>query len=353
MLHFVELHAKSESANLDFLRSAAVLSVYGSHLALTLGAHPPDAIGTFGVLIFFFHTSLVLMMSLERTEQTSRPLIRTFYIRRAFRIYPLSVACVAVIAACHLPRGPMWPWSPPGIAAILGNLLLCMNLFLQDPVTLVLWSLPYEVQMYAALPFCYLAGKRFGWRGVFGLWCLAAVVGILPHMPGRFDIVKYAPCFMAGVFGYFFAKGRAARLAWLWWPLGIGACGALFAGLASLGSATAGSWAMCLGLGFLFALVREIPFRWIATPCKVIARYSYGIYLTHLYAQWAGLVVLKHAPAVYRWGTLAALSFGLPVVAYHLLEDPMIRLGGRVAKALRAGSGGGIGARLVSANRTE
>ncbi|MDE3167286.1 MAG: hypothetical protein KGN36_15900 [Acidobacteriota bacterium] len=71
------------------------------------------------------------------------------------------------------------------------------------------------------------------------------------------------------------------------------------------------------------------------------------------YALWAGFVVLKHAPAVYRWGTLAALSFGLPVMAYHLLEDPLIRLGGRIATTLGTRSGGGIGAVAVSANRTE
>src|SRR6266700_312428 len=63
-----------ESANLDLLRSAAVLLVFGVHYYdIRNGGLEkwslPWHLGQLGVLIFFVHTALVLMWSLERSDQ--------------------------------------------------------------------------------------------------------------------------------------------------------------------------------------------------------------------------------------------------------------------------------------------
>lgn len=61
------------SANLDFLRSVAVLLVLSQHLTRrligdsTTSSVPTTFLGLFGVLIFFVHTSLVLMYSMEHS----------------------------------------------------------------------------------------------------------------------------------------------------------------------------------------------------------------------------------------------------------------------------------------------
>jgi len=58
------------SANLDVLRAIAVLMVFFYHL-LEYGYFSErrvNRLGQFGVLIFFVHTSLVLMMSMERNS---------------------------------------------------------------------------------------------------------------------------------------------------------------------------------------------------------------------------------------------------------------------------------------------
>ena len=57
-----------------------------------------------GVLMFFVHTSMVLMLSLERTRLSGRALFGAFYLRRAFRLYPFSMACV--ISAMLVSRTP-------------------------------------------------------------------------------------------------------------------------------------------------------------------------------------------------------------------------------------------------------
>src|SRR3981081_1365808 len=83
-----------DSANLDFLRSTAVLLVYFTHLygIYTGRGMKWDLfwhIGQLGVLIFFVHTCLVLMWSLERSGLQGIKLFAPFYVRRILRLYPL------------------------------------------------------------------------------------------------------------------------------------------------------------------------------------------------------------------------------------------------------------------------
>ena len=86
---------------MDLLRSVAVLVVFFTHyfdLQYGFGAtwtllwH----LGQLGVLIFFVHTSLVLMWSLERSSLQRGKLVAPFFLRRAFRIYPLSIGAFSL-----------------------------------------------------------------------------------------------------------------------------------------------------------------------------------------------------------------------------------------------------------------
>src|SRR5437764_128419 len=152
------MRSAKESANLDFLRAYAVLSVYAGHLLQTF--HIDKVIGPVGifdlaqtgVLIFFVHTSLVLMLSMERLRMESRRLFEVFYIRRAFRIYPLSIFVVAATVAAGVPAFPTVTYSRPDWLTFISNVALTQNLTRTTPLPAVLWSLPYEVQMYVVLP---------------------------------------------------------------------------------------------------------------------------------------------------------------------------------------------------------
>lgn len=335
--------SRSESPNLDFLRAVAVLSVYSAHVLDTLGLADvtpysrPDVgwfLGRFGVLIFFVHTSLVLMMSLERTELAGRPLFSSFYLRRFFRLYPVSMVCVGIVVLFHLPA-PLVGWFHPDRLTILANLLLCTNLFHKWDVISVLWTLPLEMQMYVLLPVVYLIGKKYRMRGIAFLW-LAAVVG--SYMPrsvtGRFMVVPYIPCFMAGVASYFVGFGsRRSRLPFVGWPLTIAAAAGMFFALRSR-THFEGYWIMCLAIGLSAPLFAEMEFPLLRKVSAWIARYSYGIYLTHMYALWTGLIVLKDEPVWVRCAVVVVLSVGAPVVLYKTIEAPMIRVGTRLANRL-------------------
>src|SRR5579871_375436 len=105
--------ATSALPNLNLLRSIAVLCVIFAH-GMQLGGPLDDAlvhnVGTAGVLLFFVHTSLVLMLSLERQVKKTRDLMWwRFMLRRIFRIYPLSVITVLLTVWFGLPGADFSP----------------------------------------------------------------------------------------------------------------------------------------------------------------------------------------------------------------------------------------------------
>ncbi len=166
-----------ESSNLDLLRSLAVLMVLVDHLAATFGVWWRQPVyrrlGHWGVCLFFVHTSLVLMMSMGRMGLNGVSGFRAFYIRRAFRIYPLSFLTIAATLAFHIPRESYSPtYVSPGVGNLVSNVFLVQNLTKSASISAPLWSLPYEVQMYLVLPFLYVFLRhraRLGMLLVFGL----------------------------------------------------------------------------------------------------------------------------------------------------------------------------------------
>ena len=81
----------------------AVISVVVEHTLISLGVvtvgpFPIQFFGVMGVMVFFVHTALVLMWSLERKPNTL-----DFYIRRVFRIYPLALLAIAIVVIFHAP----------------------------------------------------------------------------------------------------------------------------------------------------------------------------------------------------------------------------------------------------------
>jgi len=338
---------RSLSANLDLLRSIAVLLVLAQHLAKRANIDqiawmPTGSWGIFGVLLFFVHTCLVLMYSMERSGLTGWALIKNFATRRIFRIYPLSVLTVLTALALHLDsdingihglsRGHF-----PGLSAALSNLLLVQNLIYAKSIVNVLWTLPYELQMYALLPFLYLwirrnslGGKKMVWP-LIALWIASMVAGaVQPHVPslGRLSILLFLPCFLPGVLAY--ALPHRPRIPSIVWPLFILLLVAIFAAqpLGFTGPI------LSLLLGWMIPQFREIPWPWLRWTSNRIATYSYGIYLSHQFAIWTAFGVLASRSLAIRIPVLVVMLVGLPVLLFHTIEKPMIGVGVRLAAKL-------------------
>ena len=96
------------------------------------------------------------------------------------------------------------------------------------------------------------------------------------------------------------------------------------------------AWIVTLGLGLVIPLCREIASRWIARSCHYVAKYSYGIYLSHSVVFWLALYRMAGLPLAIRLATLVVGSVGAPVALYHLIEGPLIGVGAQLAGRLRS-----------------
>jgi peptidoglycan/LPS O-acetylase OafA/YrhL len=328
--------------NLDVLRALAVSYVFVNHLTLELFRNPTlvlvsGALGRFGVILFFIHTSLVLMQSMDslarKSDGKTGRWIFQFYLRRAFRIYPLSI--VVVFLAVWLGT-PMAPWDNPqtaalGVKGIVLNVLLLQNIVQVQPAIGPLWTLPIEVQMYAVLPFVFMVIRSRNWvRYMAVLWIAAAgVAGVVYHYTGRMNLLAFTPCFLCGAIAYKLrSTSKPSWSASLWVPaiLAVTVGGIVWTLDVPI------EWLLCLALALVFPRVQEIAEGWFSKSCHLVAKYSYGIYLSNLFACWIGFQLLGlHSVAAQILVTLATTAVA-SVVTYHLIEDPLIEVGRRLAE---------------------
>jgi peptidoglycan/LPS O-acetylase OafA/YrhL len=318
----------SGSSNLDVIRATAVLSVFFGHLhGIWTGEESMTDwhFAQIGVLIFFVHTSMVLMLSLERTKLRGKSLFGSFYLSRFFRIYPLSVFCVTL--AMVLSRAPEmaapirhWHWSE-----YLSNLMLTTNLTYTDNMVGGLWTLPLEVQMYVTLPFLFLLGRSRPTGTLMLLWLASVPLAILQlHTFGRLSVLGYAPCFIAGVIAWKLSLSVERHFSGWLWPFAFVATWPLFL-VATHENNMYFRWLFCFGLGLTIPWFREIQFPPIRLLAHYVAKYSYGIYLSHVaLIMWScGLPVTAATRAL----ILAVLAVVTPIAIYHLIEHPMIVMG--------------------------
>lgn len=329
----------AESHNLNFLRAFAVLTVYFGHLLQTFGVeHVVGRITIYdfaqtGVLIFFVHTSLVLMFSLDRLRSHGWVLFRTFAIRRVFRIYPLSIVMVLVLLLFHIPDFPTNQYHWIGWRTLAANLSLTQNIGTYHSFPAVLWSLPFEIQMYVVLPLIFFVLQRFkAWWIPLVLWALMVAVLIgLWLFSVRLNVatfLQFTPCFMGGIIAYRLWPYKRG-FSFIGWPLSISVCIGLRVIAEFLSfphAAIVSGWVACLLLGITAPQFRELNSRWMHVFVASIAKYSYGIYLSHCAVFWVAFVFLK-APLIAQWIVCVALSILLPIAMFHWIEEPMIRLG--------------------------
>ena len=306
-------------ANLDFLRAVAVCLVFLNHLGPPLGLRGVAALGHLGVLLFFVHTALVLMLSMERLRLDGWRLYRTFMIRRIFRIYPLSTLAVILLAVVPLHKeawGFQWGW--PGWGALASNVALVQNVTGSGSTLGVLWSLPFEVQMYALLPALFLWLRYAGSvRAAAWGWVAAAGVALTEYwIRGTSNIetgllTRYFPCFLGGLLAWQSLKVSRNRWPGWLWPVCLVSLVAgyrvlwlvrdfgprVLVGRVRPSMAPVGMWwpgwaevlvegAFCALVGLAIPCFREIRWAWLKTASKLVAQYSYGIYLSHSVAVW-------------------------------------------------------------------
>jgi peptidoglycan/LPS O-acetylase OafA/YrhL len=294
--------------NLDLLRALAVLFVLFDHTATALGFHRVgyvriEWLGRTGVLFFFVHTCCVLMMSLERDPDITR-----FYLRRVFRIYPLSI--VAIL--CAIPIVSLHPWE------WIANLGLIQNLIFARDSFGSIWSLPLEVQMYFFLPFILRFARKSIWIPL-GLFVGSIPIALWePHHVARASVLAFVPCFLPGVLAYWMFRNCMPRFsAWFVAP----AILAITSVFLLHPNMRFSAWSACLVLALVIPLFQQGRNAIVNRCAETIAKYSYGVYLSHsvlllwITLTWKILPLYLFAVALLSWG------------CYHAIERPLIQVG--------------------------
>ena len=316
-----------------------MLLVVGGHLSHFFGVDrlgPFDLIplGTLGVLYFFVHTCLVLMLSLERqrASQGNNRLFAPFMIRRCFRVYPLSMATVLVIAAFGLPMAELHPgtfvhWRAD-LGDIFANLFLVQNLSYRVSILGPLWSLCYEMEMYLFLPMLFVwAGVKRVWWSIPAIWIVAVALNWLLTFSTP-NLLIYVPCFLPGIMAFLLQKRVSPRIPAWCWPLFVTT---LTLGFCLSQPSFYRRYLTCLVLGLAIPLFVPTERRWLRVPAKIISRYSYGIYLSHFACIWLAFQKLASLPMFARVAIFVSTFTVIPVLLYRMMENPCVELGKKVA----------------------
>jgi peptidoglycan/LPS O-acetylase OafA/YrhL len=217
--------------------------------------------------------------------------------------------------------------------------------------------------MYALLPLLFAWALRFpSLLAMSGAWLLAIAIAGAEYMlrPGISDtaflLTRYFPCFLAGVFAWRATKISRGRLPAWTWPVFVLALVALYrlvdalrvygpGALVSLHGVLrndhhiwwppyldlVADWIFCAAAAMAIPLFLQLRSRWLKYISNRIARYSYGIYVSHVPVFWISFTLLRHGAAPVRAAFALLLTALLSMLLYHGLEAPAITAGKRLA----------------------
>lgn len=328
---------------IDSLRALSVLAVLLSHW--WPGFASPINWGMVGVYIFFVISGYVISSSLlaEQAQSRGRINIPAFYLRRTFRIWPAYFLLIAYL---------YFSGKGFGRDSVVWHLL-----FLSDIIPVItkeaatpahLWSLSVEQQFYLLWPILFL---NFSKR-TFLLACIALILGSIGsriyfltagdnYMAALFFLSSNLDCLAAGGLlaaaeqGMFRLSARAMRAIGIIgsiiivYIIALSINGDYLSDAAFTRSAVA-----ILTCWLLFELQRNRDFARAVSvqPLLLIGKLSYGIYLYHLnVGYWVADFVDPTSPAF----PLAAgiITIALAFASWHLMEQPLIALGKRLASS--------------------
>ncbi len=136
--------------------------------------------------------------------------------------------------------------------------------------------------------------------------------------------------FNAGYLAWAGMGRRRQVLGWTWPFSLIGALGLFTPGATLEFRHHARGRMLCTVVGLIILLFADIKTNWIVGPAKWVARYSFGICLTH--QSWLYIAFVRQPGSEgYAWPMLIAGTAVISVVLYHAVDESFVRLGQRWA----------------------
>ncbi len=349
---------------LDALRFFAFLMVFLHHafphqpefwtklgvpLSLATVLSGIGATGAFGVSLFFVLSAYLITELLLREKELVGSLdVKSFYVRRILRIWPLYFFFLALAIAmqCLVPGQHVGWRAGLAFSALAGNWYIVFAGF-PSSVIFPLWSVSIEEQFYLTWP---LLVKRISQAGmiVFAAGLLVIATGARFYLGTHHETETQVWCntlvqldpIAAGILIAVLLRGavprlsRIARTAMIVAGAVCLASAALYFGIKNDPLTTTrivlGYPAVALGgVLLLLAVLREgaAP----ARPLVYLGRISYGLYVFHVLGLMiSDYVVPNQTASLARYGLRVFVAFGLAVsmaaISYRWLETPFLRL---------------------------
>src|SRR5712691_12801874 len=170
---------------LDVLRGLAALAVVFDHVSYYVLQHVRSVVyqwfdpGNYGVFVFFIISGYIVPASLERKGS-----VRTFWVSRLFRLYPLYLLAVGIAVALYFAHlGSIRGENSDPATSVLSQLLMMSNVLGGKNLPNVVWSLSYEMVFYLLLTALFIARvhKRSNWYALAFAAAAVAIGGVLPQ----------------------------------------------------------------------------------------------------------------------------------------------------------------------------
>jgi exopolysaccharide production protein ExoZ len=338
--------------SLDLLRGVAILLVVLVHCAIAASGNVPGLTafahehGERGVQLFFMVSGYTMMLTFG--DKVDPAAIRSFYIRRAFRIVPLF--WVAILFYLLITKGEGFKfWAPDGITT--GDVVLTFLFLHWSSVTAFNsvvpggWSIAVEMQFYLLFPLLiFLFRRPHGPTLVYASIGLVSVVGkfaadmyLLPHLAASLPqdqaylangffycwLPQQLICFGFGILLYDFIELKSKP-----------SFGAVLLAGASLFYAAWGAEVVLLFALASGVLAANVRLSFVA----LLGRHSYAIYLVH-FALVSAISALWPMGLVPLFVLVTAASLGVSYFAIGpLIERRFNRLGHALASPGRRSS---------------
>jgi peptidoglycan/LPS O-acetylase OafA/YrhL len=336
---------------LDGIRTLAVLMVIVSHWYR--GDNYPwlhyggaMGVGLFFVLSGFLITHILLQQHeafSEGSNKVKSRILKTFYIRRTLRIFPIYYLYVGMLLLLGTGQArEVWAW----LLSYTYNIQLFLTGTWHSGFVEHLWSLAIEEQYYLIWPALLLfCPKRYHFHLVLGFILLAIITKAILYLHNPASQFSKFPLSQFDGFGL----GSLLALAWRrGWNIPFAFMGLILCwglsfflkwdrfhvyGMSFAGQVFPVFFTGCAFLIYLAAKntkgLMEIIF---ANPISVyLGKISYGLYLYHLCIPSLSRWFLKKTgiglfPEPAMWVIYAGLTLALTSLSWYLLEAPVNRL---------------------------
>ncbi|MEV4367051.1 acyltransferase [Nonomuraea sp. NPDC049637] len=376
--------APSWLAWLDALRGIGALAVVAEHLLpWFLPALRPYwfSLGVYGILVFFLVSGYIIPTSLERHGD-----VRAFWASRAFRLYPLYLAVIALVLAASW-WVPVREGVPRDGSAVAAHATMLLDVVSVGGVADTMWTLSYEMVFYLLVTALFLvrAHERSGLVSVLFAGASVAVGLVVSGAVLRGGWPAYVSCAVFGaglacVVGGWFRRTAAcvlglmalallllsSRVPWLgaavvavmfagtaihrWergrgglWPVAVTAALVAVAPVWAIESGwwwvEADVWLTTIALAAAtFAGAMALRGRRLPAALTWLGLISYSLYLVHhpllkYFVEVTG--DLRRAPLPYQLamaGLALVLILAVSALSYRYVERPMQALGRRLSR---------------------